>query len=196
MFLNALKNWLINICTVVFFITAVEMILPDNSMKKYSKFVLGLILITVFIHPIVNLFNGNFNLNDYSQKVLDNFDKKQNMDDLSKYKSKNLQDTIDTFKLNVQTTCEKKLKEKYPDENYKVKVNAGYDNESNNIKINGVYVTAKNSSVDKVKKVTIDTKSVSSDNSNEVTDKVGPNIKSYLSSELDISQNIIHVSDG
>nr|WP_307897887.1 stage III sporulation protein AF [Clostridium botulinum] len=29
------------------------MILPNNSIKKYAKFVLGLILITVVINPII-----------------------------------------------------------------------------------------------------------------------------------------------
>ncbi|MBP2031472.1 stage III sporulation protein AF [Clostridium algifaecis] len=196
MFLNALKSWLINICAAVFFITAIEMVLPDNSMKKYSKFVLGLILITVFIQPIVGLFNKNFNLSTYSQKIFNNFDEKQNIDELSKYKSQNLQNTIDTFKLNVQTNCEKKLKEKYPDRTYKVEVNANYDNENNNVNIDGVYVTVKNSSVDKVKKVVIDTKSVNYDNSNDSSGKVGADIKSYLSGELDVSENIIHVRDG
>ena len=49
--IEGLKVWITSICTAIFFITAVEMILPDDSLKKYAKFVLGLILITVVISP-------------------------------------------------------------------------------------------------------------------------------------------------
>ena len=42
--IGELRNWIISICTAVIFITAVEMIMPNNSFKKYAKFVLGLIL--------------------------------------------------------------------------------------------------------------------------------------------------------
>lgn len=51
--IETLRAWIVNISTVVLFITAVEMLLPDNSLKKYSKFVLGLILITVLINPLI-----------------------------------------------------------------------------------------------------------------------------------------------
>ena len=40
------------------FMTAIEIIAPDNSMKKYIKFVLGLILISVMINPIIKFFTG------------------------------------------------------------------------------------------------------------------------------------------
>ncbi|MCD3297735.1 stage III sporulation protein AF, partial [Clostridium botulinum] len=49
--IQSIRQWVISIATAIFFITAVEMILPNNSIKKYAKFVLGLILITVVINP-------------------------------------------------------------------------------------------------------------------------------------------------
>ncbi len=100
-----LRSWLIKICTAVFFITAIEMILPNNSFKKYSKFVLGLILITVFINPIVGLFNKNFDINSYSLKLSQQFEKNQNSNDMEKYKEENLNSTIEEFKLNLQNNC-------------------------------------------------------------------------------------------
>ena len=55
--IEALGKWIVTICVAIFFATAVQMILPDNSLKKYCNFVLGLIVFVVMISPIVNLFN-------------------------------------------------------------------------------------------------------------------------------------------
>jgi len=172
------------------------MILPNNSFKKYSKFVLGLILITVFINPIVGLFNKNFDINSYSLKLSQQFEKNQNSNDMEKYKEENLNSTIEEFKLNLQNNCKQKLDEKYPDGKYSVKANARYDKESGNIYITGIYVTVKDGSVDTVQKVTINTEGENYDNSDELSGKQGQEIRSYLGSQLDISENIIHVKKG
>ena len=67
--IELLKVWVTNITIAIFFITAVEMILPDNNMKKYAKFVLGLMLIVVIINPIIKIFDKDFDLNSYSSKA-------------------------------------------------------------------------------------------------------------------------------
>lgn len=48
MFMEALKKFVITLVTVLIFMSAVEMIAP-SKMKKYIKFVLGLILITIIL---------------------------------------------------------------------------------------------------------------------------------------------------
>ena len=53
-----LNNFVITLVATIIFMTAVEIIAPDNSMKKYIKFVLGLILISVMINPIIKFFTG------------------------------------------------------------------------------------------------------------------------------------------
>ena len=49
-----LNNFIITLVATMIFMTSIEIIAPDNSMKKYIKFVLGLILISVMINPIIN----------------------------------------------------------------------------------------------------------------------------------------------
>ena len=53
-----LNNFIITLVATMIFMTAIEIIAPDNSMKKYIKFVLGLILISVMINPIIKFFTG------------------------------------------------------------------------------------------------------------------------------------------
>lgn len=192
--LQTLREWLITICTAVFFITAVEMILPDNSLKKYAKFVLGLILITVFINPIIKVFDRNFDLNTYTTNAIQNFDKKKTVSDFKEYKESNINSTMEVFKLNLQSNCEKKLKEKYPQGNYKVEVEAAYDNENDKLTIKDVKVGVKEGTVEKIKKVTIGTDSTSVNKTDNVDVEKASEIKKYLSDELNVSSDIIKVS--
>jgi stage III sporulation protein AF len=162
-------------------------------MKKYAKFVLGLILITVFINPIIKLFDRNFDINTYTTDVIQNFDKKKTENEFKQYQEKNLSSTLEVFKLNLQTSCEKKLKEKYPDSNYKVEADAAYDSENNKIIIKDLKVGVKEGSIEKIKKIQIsgDAKSVNSiDN---VDNEKSMDIKKYLSNELSISKDVIQI---
>ena len=189
--LQTLREWLISICTAVFFITAVEIILPDNSMKKYAKFVLGLILITVFINPIIKIFDRNFDISTYTANVVENFDKKKTENEFKQYKEKNLNDTLEVFELNLQTSCEKKLKEKYPDSNYKVEVNAAYDSENDKLAIKDIKVGVKDGSIEKIKKIKISGESKSVNSEDNMDNEKSTDIKKYLSNELNVSKDVI-----
>jgi len=191
--LQALREWLISICAAVFFITAVEIVLPDNSMKKYAKFVLGLILITVFINPIIKLFDRNFDINSYTASAIENFDTKKTESEFKQYQEKNLNSTIEVFKLNLQTGCEKKLKEKYPDSNYKVQADASYDSENNKIIIKDIKVGVKEGSIEKIKKIQIGGDAKSVNNIDNMDSEKSMDIKKYLSNELNISKEVIQV---
>lgn len=191
--LQTLREWIISICTAVFFITAVEIILPDTSMKKYAKFVLGLILITVFINPIIKIFDRNFDINVYTANIVKDFDKKKTENEFKQYKEKNLNTTLEVFKLNLQTSCEKKLKEKYPDSNYKVQVNASYDSENDKLMIKDIKVGVKDGSVEKIKKIKIGDDAKSVNNTDNMDNEKSTDIKKYLSNELNVSKDVIQI---
>jgi stage III sporulation protein AF len=189
--IEGLKVWIINICTAIFFITAVEMLLPNNSLKKYAKFVLGLILITVVINPIIKLVNQDFNINDFTNKASSFTNNKIYDTKVTDYKEENLKNTIVAFKNNVQTTCEKELKNKFPSCNFKVLMEAQYDNTKGNFVINNVKVGIKDNGVEKVKKVDVNLKyNTSVEN---IKDARISEITDFLSKNLDISRNIISV---
>lgn len=63
--MNLLKELVTTLVTALIFITAIELISPNNSMKKYLKFILGLVLITIILNPIVKIIsNGQNNIYD------------------------------------------------------------------------------------------------------------------------------------
>lgn len=190
--LEHLKVWVINICTAVFFITAVEMILPDNKMKKYAKFVLGLILITVIMNPIIKIFNNDFNLESYVNSASKYFEEKEYTKDYDKYKISSIDNTVNVFSKNLENLCIEKLREKFPKDNYEVIVDAGYDTEKENFVINTINVGITEGKVKKIKKIKInDSKEVSS---SEIEDYKKSNIiKEYLSQLMNVPTDKIKV---
>lgn len=191
--INFLREWIINICTAVFFITAVEMILPDNSMKKYSKFVLGLILITVFINPIISIFNKNFDMSAYTTKISREIDKNSEGSStrVEEYKKENIRSTLETFKTNLEKNCEEKLKQKYPDGTYDVDAEVDYDTEKESVSIKKVCVSVDYSTVSVVKKVTINLQN--DEKEGGTYQKKDDEIQSYLSSQLDVPKDLIQI---
>lgn len=191
--INFLREWIINICTAVFFITAVEMILPDNSMKKYSKFVLGLILITVFINPIISIFNKNFDMSAYTTKISREIDKNSEGSStrIEEYKKEDIRSTLETFKTNLEKNCEEKLKQKYPDGTYDVDAEVDYDTEKESVSIKKVCVSVDYSTVSVVKKVTINLQN--DEKEGGTYQKKDDEIQSYLSSQLDVPKDLIQI---
>lgn len=190
--MNDLKSWIINICTAVFFITAVEMILPDNKMKKYAKFVLGLILITVIINPLVKYINNGMDISTFMNNTNSYVDKYLNENETDKYREKSMNDTLNVFKTNLETTCEKKLKEKFAKGYYKVKADVSYDNTKGQFEVKGLLVSVSSNAVEKVKKVDIKANS-SYTAAAQDTSELGNSIKSYISEEFELSKELITV---
>ncbi|SKA76806.1 stage III sporulation protein AF [Clostridium sp. USBA 49] len=189
--IEELKSWIITICTTVIFSTAVEMILPNNNFKKYVKFVLGLILITVLINPIIKIVDKNYNIDNYTKEVFEYFDDGSYSENIKEYKEEGMKKTLNNFKLNLENECQNKLKEKFPNNNYKVEVFVDYDEEVSSVIVKNVKVDIINKGISKVKKVDISTKSnLDSNKSEDTNSKL---IKDYLSKELKISNNFIEI---
>lgn len=191
--LDWVRSWVMSICVAVIFITAVELIMPGDKFKKYVKFVMGLILIAVILNPIVKIFNSETNITSY----IDQADKYVNSgsyeNNFQKYKQQDEKDTINTFKTNIQNSCAKMLKDKFPDNDYDVKAEVKLDTKTNQIDITGLDIGVKNNSVAKIDNIHIDSKSVSTNQGEQVDPQVGNEIKNYLNDQLKISKNNIAV---
>ncbi|AEB75932.1 stage III sporulation protein AF [Clostridium botulinum] len=190
--IQSIRQWVISIATAIFFITAVEMILPNNSIKKYAKFVLGLILITVVINPIIKIFNNDFNVDSYINTATKYIDIKEHKNDYEKYKKGSIDNTVGVFANNLENLCSKKLKEKYPKDDYTVNAIVSYDDGKEKFNISEIRVGVKEKSVQKVKKIVIDsTREVSNE---KIIDRdKSKEIVNFLSSTVDVSKDKIKV---
>ncbi|MBU3098695.1 MULTISPECIES: stage III sporulation protein AF [Clostridium] len=191
--IELLKVWVTNITIAIFFITAVEMILPDNNMKKYAKFVLGLMLIVVIINPIIKIFDKNFDLNSYSNKATSYIEGSTQPSDMKKYKDINIVNTTENFKKNLQKECITNLEQTYPENKYNADVDVVYDSKNGVFNINRVKIEVVDSGVQSIKSIKIDTQSVDASNENVLTNTQGKQIKKFLSNKLKISDDVITV---
>lgn len=187
-----MKNWITSIAVTVIFITCVEIMLPDNSMKKYCKFVLGLILMVVIINPIIKTFTGGApNVEKYFKNYETTLNGKIEKSE-EVYKG-NVDVTLKNFKYNMEKTCLKLLKDRFPNDNFEIVANASYDKNKNEYTMDSLEIGFSNGEVKKVKKVDINLK----DRANEKSDnKVYINdtkISKYLSDYLNISEKKIKV---
>jgi len=191
--IDVLKVWVTNITIAIFFITAVEMILPDNNMKKYAKFVLGLILIVVIINPLIKIFNKDFNFNSYTSKATSLMEKSTVVTDIQKYKDINILNTTDNFKVNLEKQCIINLDEAFPENQYNADIEIIYDDKKAVFNIKSIEIGIADKGVKNIRKIEINTKSVTASKKNILQGEQGDKIKRLLSGKFKISGNIITV---
>lgn len=192
--MGILKDWISDICVSILFMTAVELVLPENSIKKYSKFVLGLIFIVVVINPIIGFIKQDSNLYKditLNEDYVNKFDSylENNLDEYSERIKKT---TINSFEENLSRNCENLLKNNFKKNNFNVDVSVSYEDE--NFKIEELIVKVEElgiKNVETVEKVVIGSVNNYDGVSKEIS-KV-KEIKKFLSNELNISENIIKV---
>ncbi|WP_346889218.1 stage III sporulation protein AF [Clostridium sp. UBA1056] len=191
--IEALGEWIITICVAIFFTTAVQMILPDNSLKKYCNFVLGLIVFVVILSPIVKIFNKDLQINKIIKESADFVFNDMGKGDYEEYRQANINNTLERFKKNLEKQCITDLEKNFKEDKYSAKVKASYDTENSIFIIERIEVGINDGSVERVKKVQIGDESVQVDNQDSSTDKKSMEIRDFISSKYDIDQNNIYV---
>lgn len=189
-----IKNWVISICTAVIFITAVELIVPDNKMKRYVKFVMGLIMIAVIMNPIIKIVDGSVSVTDYIDKANNYVDSVYADKNIDKSKEEYTQSTTTSFEKNLNDLCEKTLKEKFPNNEFKVSSQAYYDSSNSKMVIKNINIDISSKGTLKIAKVQIGGDTAANTNSNDYS-SLENNVKEYLSSKFEIDKKIITISE-
>lgn len=188
--MEELKEFVITLVTMLILMTAVELIAPDNNMKKYLKFVLGLIFIAIMLSPIISVFTkGEESISIQIQKYID-LSENQSIE-VNKEYNNNRQNT---FKKNLEENCNRILKEKFNENEFSSEIDCEVDMDNIKYSINTVEVGVKNKDVSKIQKVIINTQ----ENSKSVysqEDKVEKEdeIAIYLSEVLNVSKDKIKI---
>lgn len=174
-----INNFVITLVATMIFMTAVEIISPDNSMKKYIKFVLGLILISVMINPIVKFFTGGEQelvntIKGYESMFYEGITS-ENEDSISKSQ-------IESFKNNLNSNCDSLLKEEFSNKDFKSNVECEIDLENMTYSIESLEVGVKDGGIKLVDNIKIDINEESEQAvSNDGTVENEEEIKNYLS---------------
>lgn len=194
MFMDTLKNIVITLVTVLIFISAVEILAPNNKMKKYIKFALGLILISVILNPIITfLSNGQKGITDSIKNYEEMFSKdesKLNLNTANTLSSNDKQDNkkqvfIDNFNKN----CDELLKNKFKDMTFKSQLDCDVDFNKLTLNIKKLRIGVSDNKINKIKKVVINKETT---NVKQENDKYSE-IINYISTEVDVPKDKIEV---
>lgn len=189
--METLTNFVVTLVTMIILMTAIELIAPDNSIKKYLKFVLGLILISVMLTPIISLISKGEKqitsaISKYKENPLDSI-KKDNDNSVNQTKEK-------TFEKNLEKNCEKILKSQFTNRDFQSEVTCNLDLENMTYSIDKVSIGVKDKSIKKVQKIEINTKEKVSE-ALALDDKVEneEEIKKYIGEALNIQADKIEI---
>lgn len=175
-----LNNFIITLVATMIFMTSIEIIAPDNSMKKYIKFVLGLILISVMINPIIKFFTGG------EQEVINRIKRYEDMLNLGVTNEGESKEVIEkqkeAFKSNLNSNCDNLLKEKFSDKNFKSDIKCNINLSDMTYSIDSLEVGVRENGIRLVDKIRINVNDESEEavSNNEKIDNE-EEIKNYLS---------------
>ena len=175
-----LNNFIITLVATMIFMTSIEIIAPDNSMKKYIKFVLGLILIWVMINPIIKFFTGG------EQEVINRIKRYEDMLNLGVTNEGESKEVIEkqkeAFKSNLNSNCDNLLKEKFSDKNFKSDIKCNINLSDMTYSIDSLEVGVRENGIRLVDKIRINVNDESEEavSNNEKIDNE-EEIKNYLS---------------
>lgn len=171
-----LKEFVITLTTISVFIVAVELVMPENSMKKYQHFVLSLIMLAVMITPIVKLFNTE---GDLARNIERFIDEELSVNGGEFYES----EVGNSFVIqNLEINCKKLLEEKFSNFKFNVEVIGNMNLNEFKMDIEKVNVSTEQKKVKEKEKINI-----------EITTEVEEKIKETLVAELEIDINKISV---
>ncbi len=187
--MDEIKGFIITLVSMIILISAIELIAPDNSMKKYLKFVLGTILIAVMISPIVSvLSDGESILTSKISEYIDLVDSNS-----IETTSENEKSTGKiAFKENLQQNCNRLLKEKFKEFEFESYIDCEVNMQDITYSINKVEIAVKNKGVSKIEKIVIN----NTDASTEVDSKAEKiknedEIIDYVSEILNVTKDKI-----
>ena len=175
-----LNNFIITLVATMIFMTSIEIIAPDNSMKKYIKFVLGLILISVMINPIIKFFTGG------EQEVINRIKRYEDMLNVGVTNEGESKEVIEkqkeAFKSNLNSNCDNLLKEKFSDKNFKSDIKCNINLSDMTYSIDSLEVGVRENGIRLVDKIRINVNDESEEavSNNEKIDNE-EEIKNYLS---------------
>ena len=189
--MDFLKKWTISIATTVIFITIVEMLLPSNTIKKYAKFVLGLILIVVILSPILTIFGKGINTEGITAMASTYFQSGKSGTKVD-VKDQSLDTTLGAFKTNLETTITKDLGDKYSGLSFKVGTVIEYEETKKTINIKNISINYNDSTVKSINKVEInaDKQKV------ETMDEKSKEIKEYVEEKYNVPLENISIYRG
>lgn len=186
--MDHLKSFVTTITVISVFMVAIELILPENKLKKYQEFVLSLIVLSVILTPVIKIFTG-IKMNENIE-----FEVYKNIENSTEVFSESETNTSFIIK-RLEENCKKILEENFPKNKYKVEINGKVDLDTFNIAFDDIYIKvieeSDDSKISKIEKIQIE-----DEIKEELIDTKFNEIQEFLAKELNVNKKIVKVIKG
>lgn len=99
---NFLRSWVLNIVTIIIFVTFLEILLPNSSIKKYIKMIVGLLIMLVILSPVLELVNGNIKIENEILKTSAQIEQKSLQANASQLENEQNKQMVAMYKKNME----------------------------------------------------------------------------------------------
>ena len=160
-----LQGWIISLVSIVILSVLIDVILPNGSIRKYTRFIIGILVIFVILYPVVRLLNKGFSLD----KVIEGNLYKLNIDEFQ-YKASNMEglyqkSILDLYKTKLETEIKRQVVVQTGIQNLKVDIVINEDEKSDTYgAIDQIQIQIENQSTSQlpaIKKIDLQQKSTS-----------------------------------
>lgn len=104
--ISFLKDWVINIVTLVLFIVLIEMLVPSGRLKKYVGLMTGVVLIIAIINPFVKVMGGKVDLTDVQAVDSSFLDRLEIEKDAKFYKDEQMKQIVEVYRKKIISQIE------------------------------------------------------------------------------------------
>lgn len=182
-----IKSFIETLVTIIILFSAIELISPNNSMKKYIKFVLGLILIVVMLNPIIDFFTEG---EDKIVSTIKEYEDILSTDTETSSDVAASNEVEDVFIENLNKNSATELAEKFPDYKFVCDIDCNIDLNNFSYDISHAKISISTNKIQEVEKVEISNDNKT--NSQAYSDDE-QKILSYVSNMLGISEDKIEI---
>lgn len=185
-----IKSFIETLVTIIILFSAIELISPNNSMKKYIKFVLGLILIVVMLNPIIDFFTEG---EDKIVSTIKEYEGILSTDTETSSDVAASNEVEDVFIENLNKNSATELAEKFPDYKFVCDIDCNIDLNNFSYDISHAKISISTNKIQEVEK--IEKVEISNDNktNSQAYSDDEQEILSYVSNMLGISEDKIEI---
>ncbi|RCW65404.1 stage III sporulation protein AF [Saliterribacillus persicus] len=196
-----LSNWILDIVMFIILAILIDLLLPNSKMKKYVQFVLGIILIVIFLTPLFKVFDIDVStaVTSSIDEIMFEINKESSLIQIENKKSEiekaHHAYVLKEMVVHMNESVEEGLKDEYmlqiEDMNIETKKDAPLSEESIE-KITIILISYQNETINDIPEVDININNSNLDK-REKEPKHAEEIKEYLASQWEIEKEILEL---
>lgn len=107
------RQWIINITTVIVFISFIEILMPNGAMKKYLNLVLGFVVILIILNPIINTVENKNYIEDELFEISNSINQNEYIFASSNIENIQREQLLSLYKSKIKSDMKGRLESKY-----------------------------------------------------------------------------------